>query len=173
MDPAAGGDAGVWLESLTWRQAEQWLTPERLVVLPLGAEAKQHGPHLPLNNDATTARWLAREVCRRLPVVVAPLINAHYYPAFVEYPGSISLRASTARDLLVDICRSLAAFGVRRFYVLNTGVSTVGPLARRRNSSPNTVWRCAFSACRRPAPVCPKGCSRRRTAATPMSAKPR
>jgi creatinine amidohydrolase len=36
--------------------------------------------------------------------------------------------ANVARDLIVDICRSLAAHGPRRFYVLNTGVSTAGPL---------------------------------------------
>ncbi|MEM7292546.1 MAG: creatininase family protein [Pseudomonadota bacterium] len=122
------GTTGVFLETLTWREAEAWLTPERSVVIPLGAAAKEHGLHLPLDNDARIANWLAKRVCEQIEVVVAPLINAHFYPAFVEYPGSISLRESTATELLVDICRSLAAYGPRRFYVLNTGVSTVGPL---------------------------------------------
>ena len=36
----------------------------------------------------------------------------------------------TARDLVVDICHSLAVFGARRFYVLNTGFSTMRPLAQ-------------------------------------------
>ncbi|MEA2339574.1 MAG: creatinine amidohydrolase, partial [Thermoanaerobaculia bacterium] len=60
---------------------------------------------------------------------VAPTINYSFYPAFVEYPGSTSLRFETARDVVVDICRSLARFGPRRFYILNTGVSTLRPLA--------------------------------------------
>jgi len=98
-------------------------------VIPLGSAAKEHGPHLPLNNDALIANWLAREVAQRLPVVIAPLINTSYYPAFTDYPGSLSLRAETARDLMVDTCRSLAAFGVEKFYVLNTGVSTEVPLS--------------------------------------------
>ena len=34
----------------------------------------------------------------------------------------------TARDLVVDIVDSLTAFGPRRFYILNTGVSTVKAL---------------------------------------------
>ncbi len=121
-------NAGVFLESITWQEAERWLTPERVVVIPLGAAAKEHGPHLTLGNDAITANWLAREVCQRLPVVITPLVNTHFYPAFVEYPGSISLRESTARDVIVDICNSLSAFGVQNFYVLNTGVSTEKPL---------------------------------------------
>ncbi len=47
----------------------------------------------------------------------------------MEYPGSTSLRLETARDMIVDICRGLSRFGPRRFYVLNTGVSTVRALA--------------------------------------------
>jgi creatinine amidohydrolase len=63
------------------------------------------------------------------PVVVAPTISYHYYPAFQEYPGSTHLGFETARDLVVDIVKSLARFGPRRFYILNTGVSTLAPLA--------------------------------------------
>ena len=65
----------------------------------------------------------------RAAVVIAPTVNYSFYPAFVEYPGATSLRLETARDLIVDICRGLARFGPRRFYVLNTGVSTVRALA--------------------------------------------
>ncbi len=122
----------VRLENLTWLEAEPLLRQDRIVVIPLGAAAKEHGPHLPLNNDALIAEWLAREVAARLPVIVAPLINVSFYPAFVDYPGSISLDAATARDLLLQTVGSLAAHGASRFYVLNTGVSTEGPLGEAR-----------------------------------------
>ena len=125
---------GVKLELLNWIEAEQWFADNPVVVIPLGAAAKEHGPHLPLNNDALIAGWLADEVMRQLPVVVAPLINASFYPAFVDYPGSISLRLETARDLIFDTCNSLAGFGLSRFYVLNTGLSTLRPLAVVRQS---------------------------------------
>ena len=106
---------GVKLENLNWIEAERHFADNPVVVIPLGAAAKEHGPHLPLNNDAVIAGWLAEEVRQRLPVVVAPLINASFYPAFVEFPGSISLRLETARDLVVDTCTSLAGFGLTRF----------------------------------------------------------
>ncbi len=115
---------GVLLEDLTWIEAEKILTAETVVVIPLGAESKEHGPHLKLKNDWLIAEYLKREVLARAHVVVAPTINYHYFPAFLEYPGSTSLRLETARDLTVDICRSLARHGPRRFYILNTGVST-------------------------------------------------
>jgi creatinine amidohydrolase len=125
---APAAPRGVLLEDLTWQQAEKVLTPEAVVVIPLGAAAKEHGPHLRLKNDFVLAEYFKRRVLAREPVVVAPTINYHFYPAFVEYPGSTSLRLETARDLVVDICRGLARFGPKRFYVLNTGVSTVRAL---------------------------------------------
>ena len=124
---------GVKLETLSWVEAERCFAANPLVVMPLGAAAKEHGPHLPLNNDAIIGGWLAEQLRRLRPLVIAPLINASYYPAFVEYPGSISLRAETARDVIVDSVNSLARFGLTRFYVLNTGLSTLGPLAAAKS----------------------------------------
>lgn len=119
---------GILLEDLTWPDAEKVLTPETIVVIPIGAAAKEHGPHLRLKNDFVLAEYFTRRLVERAAIVVAPTVNYHFYPAFVEYPGSTSLRRETARDLLVDICRSLARFGPRRFYALNTGVSTIRAL---------------------------------------------
>jgi creatinine amidohydrolase len=121
-------DKGILLEDLTWQEAEKVLTPATIVVIPIGAESKEHGPHLKLKNDFLIAEYLKREVMQRSAVVVAPTVNYHYYPAFVEYPGSTTLRIETARDLLADICRSLARYGPRKFYALNTGVSTIRAL---------------------------------------------
>ncbi|MFN0111446.1 MAG: creatininase family protein [Blastocatellia bacterium] len=119
---------GVLLENLTWQEAEKALKPETVVVIALGAAAKEHGPHLKLKNDWTMAEYYKARVLKSANVVVAPTINYHFYPAFVEYPGSTSLRMETARDLTVDICRSLSRFGPKRFYIINTGVSTLRAL---------------------------------------------
>jgi creatinine amidohydrolase len=119
---------GIILEHLTWLEAEKVLTPGTVVVLPIGASAKEHGPHLRLQNDWILAEYLKQRVVLRANAVIAPTMNYHYYPAFVEYPGSTTLRLETARNLTVDICRSLARFGPRRFYALNTGISTLRAL---------------------------------------------
>lgn len=39
---------GILLEDLTWIEAEKVLTEKTIVVIPLGAAAKEHGPHLKL-----------------------------------------------------------------------------------------------------------------------------
>ena len=119
---------GILLEDLTWVEAEKVLTPDTVVVIPLGAESKEHGPHLKLKNDFVMAEYLARRVRERSKIVVAPTLNYGYYPAFVDYPGSASLSLETSRDMIVEICRGFAHFGPKRFYVLNTGVSTMTAL---------------------------------------------
>jgi creatinine amidohydrolase len=119
---------GILLENLTWVEAERILTPTSVVVIALGAQAKEHGPHLTLKNDWLMAEYLKKRVLDVAPVVVAPTINYNYYPAFIHYPGSTSLSAETARDVVVQIVKTLAAYGPRRFYIINTGVSTVIPL---------------------------------------------
>ncbi len=119
---------GLVLSDLTWLEAEKRLTPSAVVVIPLGAQSKEHGPHLRLDNDFRLAEYLRDRVLAASNVVMAPTVNYNFYPAFLEYPGSTHLRIETARDLIVDIVRSLAAHGPRKFYVLNTGVSTQRPL---------------------------------------------
>jgi creatinine amidohydrolase len=125
----AGAGPGVELADLTWIEAERALTPDAVVVIPLGAAAKEHGPHLRLDNDFVMAEYLKRRVLAEADVIAAPTLPYHYYPAFLEYPGSTHLSLETARDVVVDVVRSLAGYGPRRFYVLNTGVSTVRSLA--------------------------------------------
>jgi creatinine amidohydrolase len=125
---AAAAPQGIRLENLTWLEAEKILSPDTIVVIPIGAAAKEHGPHLKLRNDFTLAEYLTRRVLEQTNVVVAPTLTYHFYPSFLEYPGSTSLTLETARDMTVDVVRTLAAYGPRRFYALNTGVSTVRAL---------------------------------------------
>lgn len=134
--PVSPGAArpGVLLEELTWEQAEPLLNAETLVVLPIGAAAKEHGRHLLLKNDLLLADYFKQRLLDVPKVVVAPTVSYHFYPAFVDYPGSTSLRLETARDLIIDICRSLSRHGPRRFYALNTGVSTVRALEPAREA---------------------------------------
>jgi creatinine amidohydrolase len=119
---------GILLQELTWLEAERVLKPDTVVVIPLGAASKEHGPHLRLDNDLSLATYFRDRVLKDAEVIVAPTIQYHFYPAFREYPGSTHLRFETARDLVVDIVSSLAEYGPKRFYILNTGVSTARPL---------------------------------------------
>lgn len=126
--------ASVRIADLPWTEARSILDSSVVVVLPIGAEAKEHGPHLPLNNDWLLADWLTRRVAAATPVAVYPTVNYHFYPSFVDYAGSTTVRLETGRDMVVDIVRTIARHGPRRFYILNTGVSTLRALLPARDT---------------------------------------
>ena len=134
-EPPPPPPKGVLLETLTWPQAEARLTPDAVVVIPLGAAAKEHGPHLQLNNDFLMAEYLKRRVLFAADVVIAPTVSYSYYPAFVNYPGSTTVPLEAARDTVLSICRTLAAHGPKRFYILNTGISTVRALKQAHDAA--------------------------------------
>jgi len=96
--------------------------------MPLGAAAKEHGPHLPLSTDFIQAEGLAKVVALHRKVIITPVVNYGFYPAFLKYPGSTSTNFRTATDMVVQIIRSLANYGPKRFYIINVGVSTTPTL---------------------------------------------
>lgn len=113
------------LEKLTWQDAEEALKKYEIVMIPLGARTKEHGPHLPLNNDWIMAEYLARRVSEEVPVILMPTIQYGYYPSFLEYPGSVSIKLETFKEMVKDICISMNGYGAKKFYILNTGISTI------------------------------------------------
>jgi creatinine amidohydrolase len=119
---------GAFLEDLSWAEAAARIDAGAVIVIPVGAAAKEHGLHLPLSTDRRTARALAEGIAQRLPVLVAPTIDVGYYPAFVAYPGSQHLRADTFIALVTDIVTGFIRHGARRIAIVNTGVSTEAPL---------------------------------------------
>ena len=114
----------IFLEDISWTTAQPYLTPDAVVIIPLGAQAKEHGPHLPLSTDFIQATGFAKEIALKRKVIIAPTLNYGFYPAFLKYPGSASTNFATAASMVIQIIRSLSAYGPKRFYIINVGVST-------------------------------------------------
>ena len=121
-------NTGVWLEDLTWPEAKARFEADALVVIPVGAASKAHGPHLPLKTDSLTARALAQKLIERLPVIAAPVVGFGFYPAFTAFAGSQHLSAATFKALLSELLGNLRDHGVTRIVLVNTGVSTEKPI---------------------------------------------
>ena len=102
---------GCYMDGLTWPEAERALREYPVVVLPIGARTKEHGLHQQLNNDWLMAEYLARRVAERSRVLILPTLQYGYYPAFLEYPGSVSVSLETMRETVVEICQSHARPG--------------------------------------------------------------
>ena len=115
---------GAWLQDLTWPDAQDWIESGHPIVIPVGAISKEHGPHLPMNTDYLLAQALAQGVADALPVLVAPIISAGYYPAFRHYPGSQHLSAGTFQSVIEETLAGFIEQGAGNLAIINTGVST-------------------------------------------------
>ena len=116
--------SGRYLETMTWPEAAHELRTAKLIIIPVGARCKEHGHHLPLNTNWVLAEYFTSRVLEQVAAVALPTVTYGYYPAFVEYPGSIHIERATFAATISDICRSLARHSSARMYMLNTGVST-------------------------------------------------
>lgn len=119
---------GAFVAQLSWPEVEQRLLAGAIAVLPVGAACKQHGPHLPMNADLLQAEWLAAALVQRAAVLVWPSVAYGYYPAFRDYPGSVSLSAATFRTTVQEILADIGRAGAGAVLVVNTGISTIEPL---------------------------------------------
>lgn len=114
---------------LAWDQVAERLDAGAAALLPIGAGAKTHGFHLPMNTDQIQAEWLARQIADELDVLVWPTLTYGHYPVFVRYAGSCSLQAATFRAVVTEILEGVLGFGPSAVLVLDTGISTLEPVA--------------------------------------------
>jgi creatinine amidohydrolase len=115
---------------MTWDGAARRLGAGAAAILPIGAAAKQHGFHLPMNTDRIQAEWLAARIAYRIDALIWPTVTYGYYPAFVEYAGSNSLSAPLFEAMIQEIAAGIMGFGCRALFVLDTGISTIAPVDR-------------------------------------------
>ena len=113
-----------WVQDLSWPAVAERLACGALALLPIGAASKEHGPHLPHGTDYFQAVHYATQVAVHLNALIWPVAAYGYYPAFTEYPGSVSLRRATFVALIDDIIDGIVAAGASRIAILNTGIST-------------------------------------------------
>ena len=119
-----------FIERMTWDEVARHIANGAAAILPVGAAAKEHGFHLPLNTDRIQAEWLASQLAQRFDAPIWPTVSYGYYPAFVAYAGSSSLSAATFEAVVHEIGSGILDHGCRKLFVLNTGISTLAPVER-------------------------------------------
>lgn len=120
----------VLLTDMNWPELERRLKETDMVIVPVGS-TEQHGPILPLKTDAFIVNEIARRAAEAVETdvkaVVAPSVPFGYSPGWLEWPGTISLRGETFRNLIIDMIESLRHHGFRKIVILN-GHGTNPPL---------------------------------------------
>lgn len=113
---------GTYLGTLTWPEAEAALTSADAVIIPIGAGAKEHGPHLPMHTDRIVLEYLMAQAVDHANVVVVPPVLHGWFPAFRQFPGTEVADAKAFQHYVDEIAQSLLRHGARRLVFLNTGI---------------------------------------------------
>lgn len=114
---------GVHLGDLSWTAAEKRYSETPIVILPFGAGAKEHGPHMPMNADRVVMDHLINAAVQSRDVIVAPPILHGWFPAFREFPGTEVADPKVFQDYVFHVGMSLAKQGAQRIVFLNTGIA--------------------------------------------------
>ena len=96
---------------------------------------EQHSSHLPMETDFFFAARVSREVAARLGAV---LLHPLPYSTSLEhlgFPGTVTLKPETLRDVIWDIAESAGRWGIRYLVLLNAhgGNFVLIPAARQWN----------------------------------------
>lgn len=113
---------------MSWDEVGGRLEGGAAAILPVGAAAKEHGFHLPMNTDQIQAEYLAGQIAGVVDALIWPTVTYGFYPAFINYAGSASLTRGTFEAVIWELASELLRFGPRALLVLNTGISTVAPI---------------------------------------------
>lgn len=113
----------VFLAELTSPEVGVAIEAGTVVVVPIGS-IEQHGPHLPIETDSFLAATVAERSVRRArdngtPALVTPPIWTGYSPHHMEFPGTLTLDASTFFDVVSQVSKALWHHGFRKIFLLN------------------------------------------------------
>jgi creatinine amidohydrolase/Fe(II)-dependent formamide hydrolase-like protein len=105
------------LLQMSWREAEEILKKTDTAIVPIGA-THGHGP-IPVGVDTYTVDVLAKRVGEEAKVIVAPTLPYGYTEFNKDYAGAINISRETFTSFVLDICRSLNDFGVKKIILFN------------------------------------------------------
>lgn len=119
---------GVKIEELTYQEAKEAYKKYSVVMLPIGGGVKEHGPHMPCGTDMMVINEIATRVMQKSPVILLPNLPYAHFPAFVDWPASVNIKAQHFINFVKDIIESFIKDGISKFIILDGGISTHSPL---------------------------------------------
>ncbi|GAA2254059.1 creatininase family protein [Streptomyces amakusaensis] len=89
-----------------------------VAVLPIGS-FEQHAAHLPLTTDTLVAAAVAEAAAAAYGLFLLPPVTISCSHEHADWPGTVSISATTLTAVVGDIARSLEGSGIRRLVLVN------------------------------------------------------
>ena len=102
------------------------LKEKQIAVIPVGS-IEQHGPHLPVSTDTDIVTEVAKRISEKNGFFLLPTIT--YGVSFEHAPFfNLSIRESTLRTVLSDLCTSLLSNGIKIVFIINGHHGNLKPI---------------------------------------------
>ena len=90
---------------------------KQVAIIPIGS-IEQHGPHLPVSTDSDIVTDIAKRLSEKKRYLLLPTLT--YGVSFEHAPFfNLSIRESTLRLVLTDLCSSLLANNIKTVFIIN------------------------------------------------------
>ena len=90
---------------------------KQVAIIPIGS-IEQHGPHLPISTDSDIVSEVAKKIADKKGYLLLPTIT--YGISFEHAPFfNLSIRESTLRTILIDLCTSLLENNIKTIFIIN------------------------------------------------------
>ncbi|MFP6603747.1 MAG: creatininase family protein [Pirellulaceae bacterium] len=115
----------LFIEDMTWMEVRDAMKAGKETVIVATGGVEQNGPYLVTGKHNVVLRGTTEAIARKLGnALIAPIVpfvpEGDIDPPTVhmKYPGTISVREETYRNLLTDICRSLQTHGFKTIILI-------------------------------------------------------
>ena len=99
---------------------------KQVAVIPVGS-IEQHGAHLPISTDSDIVTEIAKKISEKYEYLLLPTIN--YGVSFEHAPFfNLSIRESTLRTVLTDLCTSLLSNNIKTVFIINGHHGNLKPI---------------------------------------------
>ncbi|MGE5631915.1 MAG: creatininase family protein [Caulobacteraceae bacterium] len=108
-----------WLQTKSWKEADQLIKNSKgVAIVPIGS-VEQHGYHLPVGTDSFVAITLAEEAAEKAKALITPPVWFGWSPHHMILPGTITISPEVLIGLTYDIIASLKKHGVDKIILIN------------------------------------------------------
>jgi creatinine amidohydrolase len=99
---------------------------KQVAVIPVGS-IEQHGPHLPVSTDSDIVTQVSKKISEKYGYLLLPTLN--YGVSYEHAPFfNLSIRESTLRTILTDLCTSLLSNNIKTVFIINGHHGNLKPI---------------------------------------------
>jgi len=99
---------------------------KQVAIIPVGS-IEQHGPHLPVSTDSDIVSEVTKRIAEKNGYMLLPTLN--YGVSFEHAPFfNLSIRESTLRTVLTDLCVSLLSNNIKTVFIINGHHGNLKPI---------------------------------------------